>query len=447
MAFEHVATIDVDPVGGHVYEHGWQSWSPTTTYALSGRPFRPTREGRRVMNYRPEQHALAGVFQGEGLLAVQPAADAPVHVVASRDTRQTVPTIRARLDGSRVAVSADGPVDVIVDLGPNGIDGALARWADGVVARLGIAPPTPAPTTWCSWYQYYAKVAEQDVLENLDAIGKLDLPIDVVQLDDGFQAEIGDWLSLSSRFRSVEDMVSTIRASGRRAGIWVAPYLVGERSQVASRHPDWLVGEPGQPVSAGRNWQQELYVLDPTHPDAAAYLDEVFATFRTWGIDFFKIDFIYAGAITGRRHADVSALVAYRTGLEIIRRAIGDAYLLGCGAPILPSLGLVDAMRISADTGPLAAPPDGDWSQPSSRAATLNGVGRAFQHGRFWVNDPDCLIVRPAVEDREDWARHVARYGGLRSSSDRLIELDEWGLATTRTILSDQPPATFVSAG
>jgi alpha-galactosidase len=83
MAFEHVATIDVDPVGGQVHEHGWQSWSPTTTYALSGRPSRPTREGRQVMSYRPEQQALAGVFQGEGLLAVQAAADAPVHVSPS----------------------------------------------------------------------------------------------------------------------------------------------------------------------------------------------------------------------------------------------------------------------------------------------------------------------------------------------------------------------------
>ncbi len=98
-------------------------------------------------------------------------------------------------------------------------------------------------------------------------------------------------------------------------------------------------------------------------------------------------------------------------------------------------------------TGPVAAPPDPDWSQPSTRAASLSGVGRAFQHGRFWVNDPDCLIVGPAVEAREDWARHVARHGGLRSSSDRLIDLDEWGLATTRAILSDQPPTTFVSAG
>ena len=447
MAFERIATIDVDPVAGQVYEHGWQSWSPTTTYGVRDQPFRPTRQGAQVMNYRPEQQALADVFQGEGLLAVQPAADAPVHIFAARDACEVVPTIRARLDGGRVAVSADGPVDAIEDRGPNGIDGALARWADEVVAKLGLAPPAVAPTTWCSWYQYYTKVAEQDILENLDAIGRLDLPVEVVQLDDGYQAEIGDWLSLSSRFESVQGIVSRIRSSGRRAGIWVAPYLVGERSQVASRHPDWLVGEPGRPVSAGRNWQQELYVLDPTHPAAAAYLEEVFVTFRAWGIDFFKIDFIYAGAIRGRRHADMTALTAYRAGLQVIRRAIGDAYLLGCGAPILPSLGLIDAMRISADTGPVAAPPDGDWSQPSSRAAALNGASRAFQHGRFWVNDPDCLIVRPAVEAREDWARHVARYGGLRSSSDRLADLDEWGLATTRAILSDQPPTTFVSAG
>jgi alpha-galactosidase len=303
MAFERVATIDVDLVAGQVYEHGWQSWSPTRTYGVRDLPFRPTRGGRQVMNYRPEQQALAGVFQGEGLLAVQPAADAPVHIFAARDAREAVPTIRARLDGGRVAVSTDGQVDVIEDSGPNGIDGALARWADGVVAKFGIAPPAVAPTTWCSWYQYYTNVAEQDVLENLDAIGRLDLPVDVVQLDDGYQAEIGDWLSLSSRFESVPNMVSRIRSSGRRAGIWVAPYLVGERSQVASRHPDWLVGEPGEPVSAGRNWQQELYVLDPTHPAAAAYLDEVFVTFRAWGIDFFKIDFVYAGAIPGEgRH-------------------------------------------------------------------------------------------------------------------------------------------------
>ena len=70
----------------------------------------------------------------------------------------------------------------------------------------------------------------------------------------------------------------------------------------------------------------------------------------------------------------------------------------------------------------------------------LSGRARAYQHGRWWVNDPDCLVARPAMERREEWAAHVERYGGLRGSSDRLAELDEWGLATTRRLLSSVPP-------
>ena len=56
------------------------------------------------------------------------------------------------------------------------------------------------------------------------------------------------------------------------------------------------------------------------------------------------------------------------------------------------------------------------------------------------MNDPDCLIVRPGVERREEWAAVVERYGGLRASSDRIADLDEWGLATTRRLLGTPPP-------
>jgi alpha-galactosidase len=122
--------------------------------------------------------------------------------------------------------------------------------------------------------------------------------------------------------------------------------------------------------------------------------------------------------------------------LRVIREAIGeDAYLLGCGAPILPSVGLVDAMRVGPDISHSYEPEDGDLSQPSQRAAAGNTRWRAWQHGRFWVADPDCLVAAPHVERREEWAEVVERYGGLRSSSDRLRGLDEWGLATTRRLL------------
>jgi alpha-galactosidase len=286
---------------------------------------------------------------------------------------------------------------------------------------------------WCSWYHYFEHVTQDDVEENIAAAGELDLPIDVVQIDDGYQSEIGDWLTLSDRFASLERVVADIRAAGRRAGIWVAPFLVGERSVVASDHPEWLVAD----TSPGSGWgDQRLFALDATSRGGEAWLREVFGTLRAMDIDYFKIDFIYAGAMEGRRAEPVDGVTAYRHGLRVIRESIGpDSYLLGCGAPILPSVGLVDAMRIGPDIAHHYEPVDGDLSQPSQRAAAQNSRWRAWQQGRFWVNDADCLVAGPHVERREDWARVVETCSGLRSSSDRLRGLDDWGLAVTRRLL------------
>jgi len=450
MAFEPIGEVAVEPATARVFEHGWQSWSPSSIHPAADTPPRPTAERNRVIGYRPGDAVPVGLFQGEGLLAVQPAAGAPVTVVGVAAADRAVASIRAVLDGDRIRLSADGPVETVVDRGPGGIDGALARWADGFAARAGVVAIRRAPTIWCSWYHYFTKVTEADMDENLATMAGLDLPIEVVQLDDGYEAEIGDWLELSGRFASLEGLISRIRGAGRRAGIWVAPFLVRSRSATARLHPDWLVRDPatGEPVDAGHNWGQELFALDATHPAARGYLREVFTRFRALGIDFFKIDFIYAGAIPGRRHdGSITAIEAYRSGVELIRAAIGDAYLLGCGAPILPSVGLVDAMRISPDTAPHWEPLERDLSKPGGRSSILTGVGRAFQQGRFWVNDPDCIVARPGIEQREELAEHIGRFGGLRGSSDRLADLDDWGLATTRRLLAETPVAPFIGSG
>jgi alpha-galactosidase len=439
--FHEIASVPVDLRYGRVHAHGWQSWSPTTAYPVTGSGHRPARPQMLTMCYRPGRPAPGQGFQGEGLLAVEPGDGWPVRLFAARNPLAEAPSIRAALAGDRLVVSADDPSAVAESTVDSSMDGALADWADGVTGHAMVGPLRPAPTAWCSWYQYYTAVTEADMLENLDAIGAHDLPVDVVQIDDGWQAGIGDWLALSGRFRSLADLVARIRSAGRRAGIWIAPFLAGARSRLAAEHPQWLV--PG--ADAGHNWAQDLYALDVTHPGAAAYLREVFGWLGDIGVDYFKIDFCYAGALDGRRAGDLPALAAYRQGLALIRDAIGPgAFLLGSGAPILPSVGLVDAMRVSPDIDPALDPADGDFSRPSQRAATMSTVARAWQHGRFWVNDPDCLIARPAVAERERWAQTVQRYGGLRASSDRIADLDAWGLDTTRRLLGSVPaPAPF----
>jgi alpha-galactosidase len=194
-------------------------------------------------------------------------------------------------------------------------------------------------------------------------------------------------------------------------------------------------------VASPRHWDQRVGVLDVTHPDAAEHLRGVYASLAAEGFTYHKIDFLYAGAMEGRRHADCSGLDAYAQGLRLVREGIGpDATLLGCGAPLLPSVGLVDAMRVSPDVDPRWEPPDGDVSQPSGRGALLAGRARGWMHARLWVNDPDCIVARAEVERRDDWASHVAASGGLAVSSDPLDTLDAHGLDLTRRLLRPSSP-------
>ncbi|MBV9822312.1 MAG: alpha-galactosidase [Actinobacteria bacterium] len=440
---QHVLTVEVSAERARVYEEGWQSWSPSRSYSLSEQPLRAAsplnfRGGYGGTRPVPEP----GTFRGEGLLAVDPGTGGPIVVVGAESAAESVPGITARLSGTRLEVAADGPVLVSEHPAEADLPAALGTFADGFAARAGMPALDPAPTLWCSWYHYFTEVSQADMAENIAAVDSHDLPVQVIQLDDGYQNEIGDWLELSDRFDSLGEMVARIADTGRRAGIWIAPFLAGARSRVAAEHPDWLIADADGPVLAHHNWNQDVFALDPTHPGVEAYLTEVFGRFVELGFDFVKADFLYAGALDGRRHADLSPVAGYRHGLDSIRRALGDAYLLGCGAPILPSVGKVDAMRISPDTAPHFEPLDGDLSKPGGRSAIVTGAGRAWQHGRFWINDPDCLIVRPAVERREELAAHVAEFGGLRASSDRIADLDDWGLEQTRTLLGSVPPVT-----
>jgi alpha-galactosidase len=414
MGFTTVGEWPYDPADpAAVYAEGWQTWSPMRRCLLGEESMRPANERDLKVMFRHDRPPPPGVVQAEGVLVIAGARGARAWY--GPEPSREVPTLRVEIKGARAVVSADAAVESF----------EAPDWS-AALAEVGNRLRAPAvrsvPPGWCSWSYYFKRVTEADVVENVEAAKRLDLPIEIVQIDDGYEATVGDWLDVDPRFGSLRGAAQAIRSAGMVPGIWIAPFMVDPRSKLAAVHPGWLVPD----ATAGEHWGVEMRILDVTDFDAAAYLRQVFRTFSDWGFDFFKLDFLYALAMLG--------IDPYREGMTLIRQAVGqEAILLIGGAPLLPSIGLCDAMRVGPDVLPEEPDPQLDMER-------LGGITRLrrWMNGRLWTNDPDHLVARAGIVDRQRWAAYVGSYGGVTFSGDRLAELDPRGLELTRQVLSSR---------
>src|SRR5262249_29169513 len=70
----------------------------------------------------------------------------------------------------------------------------LTSLADRIAVNHKPIRPEAVPTGWCSWYCFGPRVKAEQVLANLDAIARNGPALRYVQLDDGYQPAMGDWL-------------------------------------------------------------------------------------------------------------------------------------------------------------------------------------------------------------------------------------------------------------
>ena len=110
-----------------------------------------------------------------------------------------------------------------------------------------------------------------------------------------------------------------------------------------------------------------------------------------------------------RGGSDVTPIQAYREGMRVIRKAAGDDFVLACGAPLLPSAGLVDGDAHRRRHGALL----------EDQALALPGPERLFraeERPDAPVHAPGFLAQRsglPAAAPSRDRA-HPERTGALR---------------------------------
>jgi len=360
----------------------------------------------------------------------------------SADTIKTV----TDLENLELAPGADFNLEELMVI--TGRDGniLLDRFAARIQEhhpRLEFKQP---PTGWCSWYCFGPKVTAQNIYDNLDYI-KNNIPaLKYIQVDDGYQPHMGDWLESGNSFGgNVQQVLHTIREKGFEPAIWVAPFICDSNSAIYKDHKDWLVKDTsGAPLRSDLvtfgGWRlKPWYVLDGTHPAVQQHLQQLFHTMRNeWGVTYFKLDANFWGAIHGGRFYDTKAtrVEAYRRGMEAILKGSGDAFILGCNHPLWPSLGLIHGSRSSMDI-------KRSWSV-FERSGREN-LYRVWQNGRLWWNDPDCLVLTGNLPDNEFNFHAALLYatGGMLLSGDDLTKISRQRLHVLEKAL---PPAAKAAA-
>jgi alpha-galactosidase len=328
---------------------------------------------------------------------------------------------------------------------------AVTRLTPG---RVPAAAPLPG---WSSWYQFFDKVTAEDMARNQQALCKWrdQLPLHLIQLDDGYQPAWGDWLEHNAKFpQGVPAWADSARAEGFEPGLWLSPFTVDRWARIYHEHPEAVLRDArGNPVRGGIRIDRALhwlYGLDPTYPATQDHVRRSIETIvHEWGIRYLKLDFLYCGALPGHRHNPKRTRAqALRDGLKLIRETAGeDVVIVGCGCPLGPAIGLVDIMRVGEDVAPhwrpklfgLERPFRDDPHMPSARNSIGNSIRRMWTHRRFWWLDADNLMVREQQEltpaEVQSLVTAIALTGSHLMTSDDLPSLSEERLRWAASLL------------
>jgi alpha-galactosidase len=440
------------------FSNGWQSWSfAGTLTAKQIQPYTNLGPIQTPVSHNPctPKSDFRRQFSSDmfGVLAAPERRSAIVAgFVSQREQFGSMdvvvdplnPSLRLRAQCDEAILPPGGELrtdPAFVQLLPDYDLDPLREYAEAVARENHARVPVETPSGWCSWYHYFDKITEADLRANLNQIDsdRGQLPLSLVQLDDGYQANVGDWepnAKFPSGLRAVAD---SIRSRGLTPGLWLAPFIAKPNSRLARDHPDWFLHNRARlPANAGFVLNTFCRGLDLTYPAVQDHVRNLISTaVNDWGYPYLKLDFLYAAALPGQRHDPTRTRAqVMRSGLELIREAAGpETFLLGCGCPLGSAVGIVDAMRVGADVDVRWRPAykgitpifRDEPALPAARNAIRNTIARAPLHRRWWLNDPDCLLARDDTDLTLDEVKAlgsiIALSSGLFILSDDLTRL------------------------
>lgn len=137
------------------------------------------------------------------------------------------------------------------------------------------------PIVLNSWEGVYFDFNEEKITKMIDDAAEIG--IEMFVLDDGWfgnkyprnsdKAGLGDWQVNKEKLpRGLDYLAKYAVNKGLKFGIWIEPEMVNPKSELAEKHPEWIVKSGNRSIPLSRN----QWILDLTNPEVQ---DFVFSTF------------------------------------------------------------------------------------------------------------------------------------------------------------------------
>jgi alpha-galactosidase len=238
------------------------------------------------------------------------------------------------------------------DDGLDGLSHRLHSWIRSWPSRRAAVRPVVLNTWEAVYFDHDLPTLERLV----DAAARVG--VERFVLDDGWftgrtddRRALGDWFVDRTTWPSgLHPLVDRVRAAGMDFGLWVEPEMVSLDSELARRHPDWVLGAARAP---GPAWRHQ-YVLDLGNPAAFAWiLARLDALLTEYPLTYLKWDH-NRDLLAGSTHAQTTALYRLLDALRELHPGVEIESCASGGARIdLGMLERVDRVWTSDTNDPL----------------------------------------------------------------------------------------------
>lgn len=213
------------------------------------------------------------------------------------------------------------------------------------------------------------------------------LPVQTIVINKGY-CVAGDWLEPDENWPGgLENAAREIFKHGYRAGIWIAPFVVSNRSNLIKKHPEWLIkNSEGRVKLEMANENETFYTIDPSNEGVKKYLKTVFQSLRKMGFIFYEMDYLEWGLKDSKTvkmdSQDRSSVQILREALDIIRQEIGyGSLVMADNTAFQPVIGFADIVKTSSSC-------DAGWNDAGVKNMVRETYFTQYFNNILWQNNP-----------------------------------------------------------